>query len=60
MNKQTKNILIGCTGSVATIKIPQIVQAFLNIQTDFNVNFAVRLFQFVIYFHTLPRFTITQ
>lgn len=40
-SRKTKNILIACSGSVATIKLPELVQLFLNEQQDFEVNVSV-------------------
>lgn len=43
-SRKTKNILIACSGSVATIKLPELVQLFLNEQQDFEVNVSVFFF----------------
>lgn len=36
--KINKNILIACTGSVATIKLPVLIEKLQNLDTDYNFN----------------------
>lgn len=39
--KVTKNIIIACTGSVATIKLPVLIEKLQTLDSEFNFNVSI-------------------
>lgn len=41
--KTTKNLLLACTASVATIKLPLLIEKLQNLDTEFSFNVGILL-----------------
>lgn len=39
--KVTKNLIIACTGSVATIKLPVLIEKLQTLDSEFNFNVSI-------------------